>query len=121
MLELLENRNLTNSMKPNPGPQAPRPKVFSCSRPGEEQADEDDEADFAQVARKKLGIPEYDPNASLLSSLPKILLLVSNPASLFLSLRWIPHKLICLYYLLSYSFCLMHPSFVVLPTCRPIA
>ena len=38
-------------------------------------ADEDETEDFAAQARKKLGIPEYDPNASLLATLPKILIL----------------------------------------------
>ena len=33
------------------------------------------EDDLASGARRKLGIPEYDPNASLISTLPKILLL----------------------------------------------
>ena len=35
--------------------------------------DEAEEEDLAAQARKRLGIPEFDPNASLLATLPKML------------------------------------------------
>ena len=42
---------------------------------GIDLGDAADDEDYALAARKKLGIPEYDPNASLIQTLPKILLL----------------------------------------------
>ena len=38
----------------------------------ENQEQEEEEQQLQASARKKLGIPEYDPNASLISVLPKI-------------------------------------------------
>ena len=36
-------------------------------------ADADEEEDAAMKARKRLGVPEYDPDAAMVTSLPKVM------------------------------------------------
>lgn len=43
----------------------------------------DEEEDATQKARRKLGVPEYDPDALVVSSLPKIMLLDSQSIMVF--------------------------------------
>ena len=46
--------------------------------PEEVDPDDEEEEDEAYKARKRLGMPEYDPDESMLTSMPKILPLVRN-------------------------------------------
>ena len=67
----------TLNLKPLNGPKPYTPK-FGIAVEDDATFDDDDEEDFAQTARKKLGIPDFDPSKSLLAILPSIVFLGPN-------------------------------------------